>query len=425
MRAGARPAAAGLAALVTFGALVAGSGGCDPKKAAPETPDAADAGAQLVVDLPGCHPVIGGGTALAGLTPGPLSVVAANGKALVVSSSTRAAGVVLGPTGAAESPAFVIAAAPADAGAEAPPTLASALALGSELSTLTYAVRRATAADCADAVLATTSTAPGAARRELLPHACRQASSLRAATHGKLAIALATSPAVAPSVEAWLLDGTEAKPALLETFGPVTGKEAKDAGPTGPATVESPAVAAGSSSVAAAYVVHRGSASELHVARLGGPGGPPARVEVLDKEHIGTVALAFEDDTLHVVWSSFVPEKRRFVLRWSKWPAGGAPTAAQSIGTGVLSATKPSLAIDHGRFLLAWTEGEDRSSTVKVGASRRGIAPISGLATVVSSAGVIAEAPAVAIDNDALFVAWLERGAAEPSARAAALKCRE
>jgi len=435
-------------------ALAAVTSGCPSKQTAQDKPDAADAavrGQALALALPGCHPIVAGGNALAGLTPGVLSIAAANGRALVVSSSTqgeeaaptsepgrlvpsggetgapqlalrtRAEGVVVGRAGAAESPAEVLAndllGGGADAGAGSSRTFAAAAVLASELTTLTYAVRHATITGCADAVLATKAAAPGAERRELLPHACRPASMLRAAGRGKLGIALATSR-FAPNVEAWLLDGNEAKPALLETLGPATGR---DAGASGPPTVNLPAVAAGSSSVAAAYVVARGATRELHVARIGGHGDAPARVVQLDKEHVGSVALAFEDDTLHVVWSSFVPEKKRSLLRWSKWPAGGAPTIAQTIGTGVLSATKPALAIDHGRFLLAWTEGEDRATTVKVGASRSGLAPIPGLATVVSSAGATAEAPAVAVADDALFITWVEQN----SVRAAALECRE
>lgn len=437
-------------------ALAGMTSGCPSKQTVEDKPDAADAGPraqELALALPGCHPLVAGGSALLGVTPGVLSIAATNGKALVVSSSTqgeeaaptsdpghvvpsgggtgapqltlrtRAESVVLGPTGAAESPAEVLAndvlgggGAP-DAGAGSSRTFAAAAVLGGELTTLTYAVRHATLTGCADAVLAAKAVAPAAARRELLPHACRPASMLRAAGRGGLGIALATSR-FAPTVEAWLLDGSEAKPALLETLGAATGK---DGGASGPPTVSLPAVAAGSSSVAAAYVVARGATRELHVARLGGHGDPPARVELLDKDHVGSVAVAFEDDTLHVVWSSFVPEKKRSLLRWSKWPAGGAPTAAQTIGTGVLSASKPSLAIDHGRFLLAWTEGDDKATTVKVGASRKGLASVAGLATVVSSAGATAEAPAVAVADDALFVTWVEQS----SVRAAALKCLE
>ena len=196
-----------------------------------------------------------------------------------------------------------------------------------------------------------------------------------------------------------------------------------DAGAAGPATV-APAVAAGSSSVAAAYVVVAGRRRELHVARLGGDGDSSGSrtVEILDKQHVGTVALAFEDDTLHVVWSSFVPEKKRYVLRWSKWPAGGAPTQPQSIGTGVLSARMPSLAIDRGRFLLAWAEGDEKATTVKVGASRQGLAANPGPRDrrLECRRGARKLRP-LRSTSDAMFLAWTERSGAQTSVRASAL----
>jgi hypothetical protein len=409
--------------------LVAVCGGCDAKKPAEERSDAADPDTgprahELVVALPGCHPAVAGGSVLSGITPGSLSIAASNGKALVVSSSTQSEeAVVLGPTGAAASPVEVITSAQGgDGGADSPRTFASALSLGSELSTLTYASGRRPSASCADAVLSVRSAAQGAARRELLSHACRPAETLRAAGRGKLGIALATSGAARP-VEAWIIDGAETKPVVLETLGPAT---VTDGGPPTAPSLDVPALAAGSSSVAAAYVVRRGTgARELHAVRLGGHGSPPARMEILDKENVRDVTLAFEDDTLHVVWSVLVPEKKRFVLRWSKWPAGGAPSAPQTIGTGVLSATSPSLAVDHGRFVLAWAEGDEKATTIKVGASRLGLAPIPGLATVVSTAGAAAGGPAVAIDGDAMFVAWVERSGQAAAVRASALSCLE
>lgn len=188
-----------------------------------------------------------------------------------------------------------------------------------------------------------------------------------------------------------------------------------------PSELAAHACAAGRSALAAAYVVKH----ELRVARAGAHGEPPVRVEVLEKQNVDAVALAFEGDALHVVWSAFAPEKKRNVLRWSKWPAGGAPAAPQTIGTGVLSATQPSLAIDGGRFLLAWTEGEGSSSVVKVGASRAGLQPIPGLAGIVSRSGVPSDSPVVALEGDSLSITWVEHASGAASARAAVLKCQE
>ena len=91
----------------------------------------------------------------------------------------------------------------------------------------------------------------------------------------------------------------------------------------------------------------------------------------------------------------------------------------------MLSAITPSLAIDHGRFLLAWAEGDPKSTTiVKVGASKNGLAFISALATVVSTQGTNARDPVVALDADALFVAWKELGVTA-AVHASSLRCRE
>ena len=410
---------------------VSGCDGCNDKKAASGPADASEAGAAvhgLVVALPGCHAVVAGGSVLEGITPGLLSIAALHGRALVASSPVsrmRAGSIALGPTGAPEGTAIVLGDSlddDADAGAETTRSFPAAVTFGNELATMAYASRRASPTKCGDGELVVQSGGDGGTRRALLSHVCRPASGFRAATRGKLGIAIATS-GNGPSVEAWLLDGTDVKPVLIDSFG---GPGVKDAGVGALAPLSGTALAVGSASVAAAYVLgHRTLGRELRVARLGAHGEPAARVEILEKDRVESVALAFEDETLHVVWSVLVPEKKRHVLRWSKWPAGGVPTPAQSLGTGVLSATKPALAIDHGRFVLAWTEGDDDRTTVKVGASRLGLAPIAGLAAVVSSAGAAANHPAVALDGDALFVAWSERRGAEESTRASALTCVE
>ena len=390
---------------------LAGSSGCDAKKGTEDKPDAAaEAGplkADLVIPVRGCRAVIPGGSTFKGMQPGVLSLAAASGKALLVSSSTRGEGAAsrsraerlpLDGAGAAEGTGVLLAndADDGDGGPDAIPTFAAAIVLGSELTALTYGRRGTALGKCADGEVAQKSLTP-ASRGELLVHACHPASALRAAGRGTRAVVLAPTTD-APTVGAWLLDGNDQKSVSVEKVGPAA---TKDAG-TGAPTVRAPAVAIGASSAAVAYVVGRGgTATELHVARLGGSGDSeaPVRVEILDKEHVGTVALAFDDDTLHVVWSSYMPEKKRSVLRWAKWPAGGAPTTPQAVGTGVLSATTPALAIDHGRFVLAWTEGDDPATTVKIGASRLGIAAIPGVANVVSGVGSAGEAPAVAIDK--------------------------
>jgi hypothetical protein len=435
-----------------------GAGGGQDSGAADAMASADPSGAAIQA-VPGCHPTIPGGHALKLGTPASLSLAATRGKALLVSTAvdralSRATGitesrarserVVLGATGAADAPPEAIAAGMAGDVS----THAAAVNLAGELTTLTYATPapagRTPPPACADGVLAAVGSAAGTTRRELATRVCRPATTFRAAARGKLGIALATVPGPT-AVEAWLLDGADTKPFVVENVakivaGVAPSARAGDGGATGPATIDAPVVAAGATSVGAAYVVDRGgSARELHVSRVGRGGELRASVEVLDKQHVGTVSVAFENDTLHVVWSSFVPEKSRWVLRWSKWPAGGAPSAPQSIGTGVVSATLPSLAVDGARFLLAWAEGDEHATVVRVGASTKSLAAISGLSDIVSKPGLLARDPVVALEGDAMFVAWTERARPDTAAlardahdtrepavvRASALRCLE
>jgi hypothetical protein len=413
--------------------------GCRDKNAATDRGDAAGATTNAsanvpsqasVPALPGCHASTPGDSVVT-VPSGTLSLAASRGKALLVGTSleghARASRVVLGPSGVPESkPEPVTEALPS--GGEVS-TFGAAVALAGELTTLSYAVRQPAPSRCADGVLVAKAVVPDGPRRELLGKACRPATTFHAAARANLGVAL-PGIASAGAIDAFLFDGTSARAYPIEVLGPAARAHARpasaDAGRTGAATIDVPTVAAGASSVGAAYVVVHGESRELHVARLTRMtrAAEPARVEVLDMQNVGTATLAFEEDTLHVVWSSFVPEKNRYVLRWSRWPSGGAPSAAQIIGTGVLSAIAPSLAIDHGRFMLAWAEGAERATTVKVGVSKRALAYVSGLASIVSTPGVSARDPVVALDADSAFVAWKELGP-ETAVRASAIKCQE
>jgi hypothetical protein len=429
---------AAIGAVAAVGALVAllasrsdcndkGSGG-RAAAGAEASAEAADAAARAVRAQPGCHPTIAGGT-LAKVAPGALSLAVVRDHALLVATvrlepqgwrGAQAQRIVLdrmgAPIGSAET---VTDALPVVPGVT---TLAAALAEDGRLTTLTYAARRPSATECADGLLVwkvTESADAGTARRVLFTHTCRSSSMLVAAARGALGVAFldgATAadgdPKTAPGIaDAVVIAGLGSSQTRLETITD--------------ATIVNAATAAGATSVAAAYVVLRGTTRELHVVQLRKDGKPATKVEVFDKQNVGTVTMAYEGDTLHVVWSSFVPERNRFVLRWSKWLAGAEPAATQSIGTGVLSAVTPSLAIDRGRFILAWANGDEKDSTVKVGASTNGVVAVSGLAGVVSTPGAPAREPVVALDGATMFVAWKELGGTEPEVHATSISCRE
>jgi hypothetical protein len=446
-------AAFAVLAIAALAMLVASrSGSCNDKNGAggsasgSASAEASDAAAHTVRVRPGCHPTMVGGT-LAKVRPGALSLAVVKDRALLVGTvqlephgwrGAQAERIVLdrmgAPVGSVETVADALPVVPGVT------TFAAALAEDGRLTTLTYAARRPTATECTDGLLVSKvsevgelhvaadaaanatdhSVDAGAPRRELLTHACRSSSMLVAAARGPLGIAFldgATTadgdPKTAPAIaDAVVIAGLSSFQVRLETI-------------SGGATIANAATAAGATSVAAAYVVAHDTTRELHVVQLGSNGKLATKVEVFDKQNVGTVTVAYEGDTLHVMWSSFVPEKKRFVLRWSKWLAGAAPTATQSIGTGVLSAVTPSLAIDRGRFLLAWANEDEKASTVKVGASVNGIVAIAGLASVVSTPSSVAREPVVALDGDTMFVAWKELAGAEPEVHAASISCRE
>lgn len=444
-----------VAAVGALVALVASRSDCNDKGAGGRAgagastsagEEAADAAERAVRAQPGCHPTMAGGT-LAKVAPGALSLAVVKDHALLVGTAqlephgwrgAQAERIVLdrmgAPIGSVET---VTDALPVVPGVT---TLAAALAEDGRLTTLTYAARRPSATECTDGLLVSKVTEvgglradadagaragagaggdPGAARRELFTHSCRSSSMLVAAARGALGIAFldgATTadgdPKTAPGIaDVVVIAGLGSSQTRLETIGG--------------ATIVNAATAAGATSVAAAYVVAHDTTRELHVVQLRKDGKPATKVEIFDKQNVGTVTMAYEGDTLHVVWSSFVPERNRFVLRWSKWLAGAAPAATQSIGTGVLSAVTPSLAVDRGRFILAWTNGDEKDSTVKVGASTNGVVAVSGLAGVVSTPGAPAREPVVALDGDTMFVAWKELGGAELEVHATSISCRE
>lgn len=376
----------------------------------------------VVQGVPGCHAANEGGNVVE-VQPGALSLAVAKGKALLVTTGkTGAERILLGPRGTASGAAEPIADAfPKGDGVS---TLAAAMPFDGDLATLTYASRRPTPSECADGTMVVKVAGAEAATRALTTHACRASSLLRSAARGPLGIAfvdgatatdgnakaaLALSIAVADTV---VIEGPTSRPVRLEK---IDG-----------ASIDSAAVAAGTRSVAAAYVVVRGKTRELHVARFPGGTAPP-KIEIVDKQNIGTVTAAYEGDTLHVIWSAFVPDKSRHVLRWSKWPDGGAPSAPQAIGTGVLSATEPSLAIDRGHFGLAWSEGDEKATVVKAAASKNGLAALPSHANPMSTPGASAREPVIALDGDATFLAWKETAApgSEPRVHASSIKCVE
>lgn len=412
-----------------------GTPGPAPKPDAMGIPQAATG---VVSARPGCHAVIEDGVPVPGiLEPGAISVAVGKDKALIVNTVFKeadggAAASALetasasrlemsATTGSLESkPEPVSEPHTKDEPACCPLTWAVATAFGNEVSTLSLGTTRSGAQGCAGGTVMLKGT--GAPKAVAAGH-CHFSTALAGAARGSIAIAV-TDGIVDPkkgSVPATLAlvfaDG-KTKPVQLESFAlPGT------AGAERP-KLDALAAAVGTATTAAAYRVTRGSLQELHVVKLAPDGTKIGKVEVFDKGVVGAPAMAFEGDTLHVIWATRATEKDPYALRWAKWPPGGAPLPHQRLGTGVLSAYSPALAIEGGRFLLAWTEG-DKSGVVKAGASTSGLTGALALAGVVSHPGTDAKSPRVALDRDAMFIVWQEVAGQTTVVRASPLRCQE
>jgi hypothetical protein len=433
------------AAVVTALASLA-TGGCDkknesapidagaPKRDAMEIPEAA---AGVVSARPGCHAVVQGGARVDGMQePSAVSVAVVKGKALVVNTifkeapagaadaveTASASRVQLSATtGALESkPDLVTEPHPKDEPAGTALTWAVATPFGDELSTLSLGTTRSGAQGCGGGTVMVKGA--GAAKALAAGH-CHFSTALAGAARGDVAIAVTdgiVDPAKGnvPAVDAIVFSAGKSKPVRIESFA-VPGTAAAER-----PKVDAPTAAASAAMTAAAYRVTRGGAQELHVVKLAPDGTKVGKVEIIDRGVIGTPALAFEGDTLHIVWATRATDKDPYALHWTKWPASGAPQPHQKLGTGVLSAYSPALAIEHGRFLLAWTEGE-KTGVVKVGASTSGLTGALALAGVVSSEGVDAKSPRVALDQGAMFIVWQEIAGGASTLRASPVRCQE
>lgn len=439
------------AALIALGLAALAASGCEEKKVAPPSNGGAPADAMTIPPAasgvvsahPGCEAVVQGGAKLAGmLDPGVVSVAVLKGKALIVNTIFKQAGpsgdggaadavetanasrtILSAVTGALESkPEPITEPHPKDEPAGSPLTWGIATTFGDELSTLSLGTTRSGARGCGGGTVMLKGAGAGEGKAIAGGH-CHFSTTLAGGARGDVAIAVTdgiVDPAKGsvPAVDAIVFSAGKAKPVRLESFA-VPGTAATER-----PKVDALAAAASAGSVAAAFRVTRGAVQELHVVKLAPDGKQEGKVEVIDRGVIGAPALAFEGDTLHLVWATRASEKDAYSLHWTKWAKGGAPQAHQRLGTGVVSAYSPSLAIDGSRFLLAWTEG-DKLGVVKAGASNSGLTGALALAGVISNAGIDAKTPRVALDRGSMFIVWEELAEKTKELRASPIRCQE
>jgi hypothetical protein len=413
---------------------------CDPPKPQPRpqatTSVATASPTQTVVNAKlGCIAAVRGGHALGGRSaPGFTSIAAARGKALVVHwrasapqadaaepaeeiSSER---VVLDGAAKPLGPMTPVADANAADAGPSPLTWASASTFGGELTSLSYGITRVPAAGCRDARVAWSSGEQAATTAA--SDTCKLATSFAGAGRGELAVLALNGPTAAESqrgktsaIDAIVLSGGSTRTTRLHSLG-AGGSDAL-------------AAALGVTWAAVAWRTGTDGAHELYLAGVDKAGVTTSPKPVsLDKGMVGAPALAFEGDTVHVVWAARRDDRSPYQLRWAKWDGKGAPTQAQTLSTRGGPAFAPAIAVQPGgRFVVAWTEGDEKAGVVKGGSSRVNILAAVLGADALSTPGVDARAPEVAVDGDTSYVVWHESAdkARPEGLRATTLRCIE
>lgn len=364
----------------------------------------------------GCSPIKEGGHVLQGtLEPGVVTVAAARGTALVVNaSSAKAERVLLGQGGAPEGPMQPVTEAHGDGEPGEALTWASASLFEGGLATIALGASLVSVAGgsgrCAGGLMVAVPATKkaGEVPKTLATGGCKLASSFVGAARGDFAVGISGGPRGATTVDA------------IVSGGGKTGSVRVDTGRVGDA--DSPAVAVGETWAAVAWRSTRGdSPGELRLARLEKDGAKLDKPLVLDTGALGAAALAFEGDTVHVVWSSRTSGKEPYALRWAKWTGKGKPTAPQVLSTRGSAARHPALAVEpSGLFLIAWVEGDDERGVVKAGASKVNLLHAVTSASEVSNPGARARHPAVAVEGPTTYVVWTES-----TLRATTLRCVE
>ncbi len=189
---------------------------------------------------------------------------------------------------------------------------------------------------------------------------------------------------------------------------------------------DSPAVAVGATRSA---IMFRAS-NRLWIAPIGGNGYVAMRLHQIVSGEVGPPSIAFRGDTLYAVWAQRDTRRSPWSLRWVSWNPFTDPDPTPQVlltGTSTFSATAPSLVVTNDRFVLAWADGDNERSTVRVASTTGDFASLAARAVTVSPDGVDARRPVLgATDSGSrILLGWQSRsGAAAPNAvRVATLSC--
>jgi serine/threonine-protein kinase len=165
--------------------------------------------------------------------------------------------------------------------------------------------------------------------------------------------------------------------------------------------------------------------TQRHVllARLDGAGAAQGGLRELGRGFVGAPALAWEGETLHVVWAQRATQNEAYRLYSASWRAGEPePTASERLGTGGASAFAPSVDAQPGRVLVGFMEEEEGKGRVRVGAGKT-LSEAVQAAVVLSKDGVDARDPKVALAGRRAWVAWTEYANAKEAVILSRLAC--
>lgn len=138
--------------------------------------------------------------------------------------------------------------------------------------------------------------------------------------------------------------------------------------------------------------------------------GDAGTVPPLYAGDLGAPAMAFRGDDVIAVWAQRATPQSPYVLQHVAWNplTTPQPPAPQPLATGAASAFAPAIAVRGDAVIVAWMEGDDRTASVHVGATRRGVEHVAEHAVTVSPPTANARDPELAATPTHAWIAWSE-----------------
>lgn len=185
---------------------------------------------------------------------------------------------------------------------------------------------------------------------------------------------------------------------------------------SGPERVEAPDLALRDDRGAVVFRVGH----ELRGLRLDGRGRRVGAPVTLSRDRPGAPSIAWDRDTLVVVWARRTTRAQPYRLQMLRWdPTAREVPAPTELATGEPPALAPSIDIRDGRYAIAWMEGDQRTGAVRAGISSESLQDAARRAVTLSTPGANARDPKLALGERVAWVAWQDFGPPAPSSRVA------